>query len=193
MKLLLLLVCGLCLVCGRALTCSIITRRFRTRTRTLVFTALKLKPQVVLVGSSSYSMNLKANVGDSLGSGELGICIGNDDSSTEPIEQNEDLAKAMRNARNNAAKNSSPGAGLDAFEAAEAAYADLINTSMDHRNIDDLSEEELAKLSKGGTMWESEAKMEEKQQPKGIIGNFLNILGAVGGGAQIVKNEYGET
>ena len=78
--------------------------------------------------------------------------VGESEQSDSGIEANEDLVKAMKNARNNAAKKSSPGAGLDAFESAEAAYADLINTSMDQRKIDDLSEEELLELSKGGTM-----------------------------------------
>ena len=41
--------------------------------------------------------------------------------------------------------------------------------------------------------WESEAKMEEKEQPRGFLGTLLNLLGAVGGGAHIVKDEFGET
>ena len=38
----------------------------------------------------------------------------------------DDLETSMANARKNSAKGTSPGAGLDAFEAADAAYADLI-------------------------------------------------------------------
>lgn len=46
----------------------------------------------------------------------------------------EDLKKAMLNARKNLESNSSPGAGLaTADEQSDAAYADLINTSMDQR------------------------------------------------------------
>ena len=44
------------------------------------------------------------------------------------------IVRAMKNARDNEGSGTSPGAGLPtAEEQAEAAYADLINTSMDQR------------------------------------------------------------
>lgn len=104
-----------------------------------------------------------------------------------------DLAKAMRNARENEKKGLSPGANLDAFEAADAAYADLINTTMDTYNMDDLSDEELEDLAQGAQMWESDAKNDDKNKSKGFFGDLVNLLGAVGGGAHIEKNEFGET
>jgi len=38
-------------------------------------------------------------------------------------------------------------------EQADAAYADLINTTMEQRGIENLSSEELDQLDKGGTMY----------------------------------------
>lgn len=38
-------------------------------------------------------------------------------------------------------------------EQADAAYADLINTTMEQRGIENLSSEELEQLDKGGTMY----------------------------------------
>ena len=50
--------------------------------------------------------------------------------------EKENIKKAMENARVNSKTNTSPGAGLlTAEEQSEAAYADLINTTMDQRLI----------------------------------------------------------
>lgn len=104
----------------------------------------------------------------------------------------EDLKKAMLNARKNLESNSSPGAGLaTADEQSDAAYADLINTSMDQRGLEGLSEEELEQLSTGSKMWEKGAKTQKRKM--GVFGDLMNVLSAVAGGAQIEKNEYGET
>lgn len=47
-----------------------------------------------------------------------------------------DLSKAMANARSNLAEGKSPGAGLEsAFDQADAAFADLIVTSMDDQGL----------------------------------------------------------
>eukprot|EP00597_Dinobryon_sp_UTEXLB2267_P006830 CAMPEP_0170096892 /NCGR_PEP_ID=MMETSP0019_2-20121128/28874_1 /TAXON_ID=98059 /ORGANISM="Dinobryon sp., Strain UTEXLB2267" /LENGTH=98 /DNA_ID=CAMNT_0010319005 /DNA_START=584 /DNA_END=880 /DNA_ORIENTATION=+ len=98
----------------------------------------------------------------------------------------------MKDARNNLLNKSSPGAGLDtADEQSDAAYADLINTSMDQRGIESLSKEELLALSKGGYMWEKDAKVQKRSF--GLLGDLMNVIGAVAGGAQIEKNEFGET
>lgn len=103
-----------------------------------------------------------------------------------------DLTASMAAARKNQKQLSSPGAGLDAFESADAAYADLINTSIDQRNIT-LSDEQLRALEKGGSMWESGAITQTREQSGGILGDLRSTLGALFGGAQIEKNKYGET
>jgi len=38
-------------------------------------------------------------------------------------------------------------------EQADAAYADLINTTMQQRGIDNLTNDEMERLDKGGTMY----------------------------------------
>jgi hypothetical protein len=100
------------------------------------------------------------------------------------------IEKAMAAARKNEKQNTSPGAGLDAFEAADAAYADLINTSMDQRGLesDDL---DMTELERGGKMWESGALNRTRQG--GLLGDLGNTLTALFGGAQIEKNKFGET
>jgi hypothetical protein len=106
--------------------------------------------------------------------------------------QKEAIRRAMANARKNTVSNSSPGAGLaTADEQSDAAYADLINTSMDQRGLEELSDEELELLENGGRMWEKGAKTQKRKF--GVFGDIMNVLSAVAGGAQIEKNEYGET
>lgn len=79
----------------------------------------------------------------------------------------------------------SPGAGLGtAEEQAEAAYADLIATSTDGR---DLSEEEVARLAEGGEMSEAE----KGRKSRGLLGDMKELFGALGGGAHIVRKEDG--
>ena len=96
----------------------------------------------------------------------------------------------MRAARANAAKATSPGAGLDAWEAADAAYADLINTSLDQRN-QTLTAAQLKDLERGGKMWEEGATAQRRSG--GVFGDLKSTLGALFGGAQIEKNKFGET
>lgn len=99
-------------------------------------------------------------------------------------------AQAMTNARNCESAGLSPGAGLaTADEQADAAYADLINTSMDQRGLE-LSEDDIKALTKGGKMWESGSTTERTQ---GLFGNLKNVFTALSGGAHIEKNEFGET
>ena len=103
-----------------------------------------------------------------------------------------DLVKALNNARNSTIQGLSPGADLlTADEQSDAAYADLINTSMDQRGIKELTDKDLIALELGGKMWEVESK--SKTNKKGLIGDIFNVIKAVSGGAQIVKNKYGET
>lgn len=116
---------------------------------------------------------------------------GSDTSSSDSVARDA-LSKALENARMNIQQNVSPGAGLlTADEQSDAAYADLINTSMEQRRVDRLTPEQLVELEKGGTMWETDAKT--KKNSKSIIGDITNVLSAFFGGAQIEKNKYGET
>jgi len=100
-------------------------------------------------------------------------------------------------------------------EQADAAYADLINTTMQQRGIDNLTNDEMERLDKGGTMyvffhsyffiayslvpsltylcfrWEKGAKTTVNKL--GLFGDIMNAFKALSGGAHIEKNEFGET
>ena len=115
-------------------------------------------------------------------------------STEEPVGEfsAEDTAKAMAAARQCAAKGLSPGAGLEtADEQSDAAYADLINTSIDQRGIE-LSQKDLKELNKGGKMWEKGATTGDKRK-LGLLSDLGNVFKALSGGAHIEKNQFGET
>mmetsp|Transcript_29238 Transcript_29238/g.49070 ORF Transcript_29238/g.49070 Transcript_29238/m.49070 type:complete len:164 (-) Transcript_29238:1284-1775(-) len=113
------------------------------------------------------------------------------------LNQLDDLEKentrvAMENARKSYQSGLSPGAGLaTADEQAEAAYADLINTSMDQRGIENLTDEELELLSRGGKMWEEGSTSQKRKF--GVFSDIMSVMKALSGGAHIEKNEFGET
>mmetsp|Transcript_31982 Transcript_31982/g.80790 ORF Transcript_31982/g.80790 Transcript_31982/m.80790 type:complete len:84 (+) Transcript_31982:547-798(+) len=80
----------------------------------------------------------------------------------------------------------SPGAGLSsAEEQAQAAYADLIDTSLGAEG--DLSAQELESLESAGTM---EASVTE-QRSGGLASDLRSLFGALTGGAHIVKQRGG--
>lgn len=115
---------------------------------------------------------------------------GRDTGATTGAAEDASTAKAMAAARECEAAGLSPGAGLaTAEEQAEAAYADLINTSMDQRGLE-LSKDDVEALANGGTMWE---RGSTERRTGGLLGNLLNVFGALIGGAHIEKNEFGET
>ena len=98
--------------------------------------------------------------------------------------------KALSQARECEAKGLSPGAGLPtAEEQAEAAFADLINTSADQRGVK-LTSKEVNDLSRGGRMWESGST---DKKSGGLIKNIGNVVEALSGGAHIKKDKYGRT
>ena len=103
----------------------------------------------------------------------------------------ESMRSALEKAKEIADAGLSPGAGLDAFASADAAYADLILTSSTQRELD-LDEDELRDLKKGGRMWEKGSKS-KTSKGGGVIGDIFNALSALSGGAHIVKDENGET
>ena len=111
---------------------------------------------------------------------------------------------------------------MTADEQSDAAYADLINTSMDQRGIDELSEGKLTTFQKclDGLKEFSlfqpkknyfifihieelelldrggqmwESGSTEKENKKGLVGDLFNVFKAFSGGAHITKNKYGET
>ena len=103
---------------------------------------------------------------------------------------NKDIDKAIAAAKECERNGLSPGAGLPtAEEQAEAAYADLINTSVSQRGLS-LSDSDKNKLAKGGRMWEEGST---SKNSGGLIQNVKNVMEALSGGAHINKNEYGET
>ena len=100
----------------------------------------------------------------------------------------DDLRKAMENARNSALKSFSPGGDLlSADEQADAAYADLINTSIDQQGISSLSESEISSLNRGGKMWEAGSKSQSRKW--GLLGDLKNLANALSGGAHIDNEE----
>ncbi|CAN0306291.1 unnamed protein product [Discosporangium mesarthrocarpum] len=123
-----------------------------------------------------FSLNKKAQT--SLGGRESRLRCGDGDI---------DLNKAIANARSNLAEGKSPGAGLDnAFDQADAAYADLLVTSMDDQGLE-LDEEEVEELAQAGMMDQESTK----KRSKGILGDVMDVFDALGGGAHIVRREDG--
>jgi hypothetical protein len=113
-------------------------------------------------------------------------------SASENENDKENFIKSLQNARKNQRMNLSPGANLaTAEEQADAAYADLINASLEQSNRSELTVDEIANLSRGGRMWEKGST--SKKNKAGILGDLISVFEALSGGAHIVKNEYGET
>lgn len=62
---------------------------------------------------------------------------------------------------------------------------------MTQTNKEDLDENELEDLAKGGKMWERGSL--DRKNKLGFLGDFLNVVEALSGGAHIVKDKYGRT
>ena len=92
---------------------------------------------------------------------------------------------ALEAARRNLEEGTSPGAGLSAEEAAEAAYADMINTSLGEG--EKLTPEQVQQLAEGGLMDSSSTK----QKSGGLAKDVANLWNALKGGAHIVKRDDG--
>ncbi|CAM9614479.1 unnamed protein product [Ectocarpus sp. 8 AP-2014] len=98
-----------------------------------------------------------------------------------------DLSSAMANARANLAAGTSPGAGLEsAFDQADAAFADLIVTSVDDQGVT-LDDEEVQELAQSGMMDQDSTS----KKSKGLFGDMKDVFGALSGGAHIVKRDDG--
>ena len=98
------------------------------------------------------------------------------------------LRRALDRARESAEKSFSPGAGLDldADAQAEAAYADMIRTSLGERA---LSDERAEALREGGRMSEAATRA----RGRGPLGNVLELFRALRNGAHIVQSDDGRT
>lgn len=107
------------------------------------------------------------------------------------LKDAESMRSGIEKAKEIAEAGLSPGAGLDAFESADAAYADLILTSSTQRELN-LNEDDLRDLERGGRMWEEGSKTRTSKKGS-IIGDIFNALSALSGGAHIVKDKNGET
>lgn len=98
-----------------------------------------------------------------------------------------DIADAMAAARACEASGLSPGAGLrDAEAQAEAAFADMINTTVDVTG-EQLSGTALNRLAEGGRMDEESTS----KKSAGLFGDIKDLFGALSKGAHIVKQKGG--
>ena len=98
------------------------------------------------------------------------------------------LARAMDNAKRNERSGYSPGAGLSSEEAAEAAFADLINTSNDTQ----LSDEDMSKLSQSSRMDDDAvARGGTKDVAGGVVGDLIRLGEVLLKGGHIVKKKDG--
>ena len=108
-----------------------------------------------------------------------------DDDFTGEIQK---LAKAMDNAKRNERSGYSPGAGLSSEEAAEAAFADLINTSNDTQ----LSDDDMSKLSQSSRMDDDAvARGGTKDVAGGVVGDLIRLGQVLLKGGHIVKKKDG--
>ena len=99
----------------------------------------------------------------------------------------EDISKAMADARACEESGLSPGAGLaDADAQAEAAFADMINTTVDVTG-EQLDEEALDALARGGRM---DAESTSKRSG-GFVDDVKDLFGALSKGAHIVRQKGG--
>ena len=109
----------------------------------------------------------------------------NDDDDTGEIQK---LARAMDNAKRNERSGYSPGAGLSSEEAAEAAFADLINTSNDTQ----LSDDDMSKLSQSSRMDDDAvARGGTKDVAGGVVGDLIRLGEVLLKGGHIVKKKDG--
>ena len=105
----------------------------------------------------------------------------------EPGDAVEEISTAMADARVCEESGLSPGAGLaDADAQADAAFADMINTTIDVTG-EALDSEELSRLSRAGRM-DEESK---SKKSGGILGDVKDLFGALSKGAHIVKQKGG--
>ena len=98
------------------------------------------------------------------------------------------LRRALKHANDSSSKQFSPGAGLglDADAQADAAYADMIGTSL---GDDALSDEAATALRRGGMMGDAGAV----GRRAGPAASAMELFRALFGGAHIVQSDDGRT
>jgi len=147
-----------------------------------------------------------ANEGDANGENEFVFAGGGEEEDEEEEREEarceiDKLTRAMENARRNERLGFSPGAGLSSEESAEAAFADLINTSNDANDTKtntydfddddkDKDEEFLSQLTKGARMDESALSRKDTNKG-GILGDLLNLGSILLRGGHIEKQKDG--
>ena len=150
-----------------------------------------------------------ANEGDANSENEFVFAAGGEEEEDEEEEEEarreiDKLTRAMENARQNERLGFSPGAGLSSEESAEAAFADLINTSNDANdtktNTYDLENEDddkdkddeefLSQLTKGARM-DKNALSRKDTNKGGILGDLLNLGSILLRGGHIEKQKDG--
>jgi len=150
-----------------------------------------------------------ANEGDANNENEFVFAAGGEEEEDEEEEEEarreiDKLTRAMENARQNERLGFSPGAGLSSEESAEAAFADLINTSNDANdtktNTYDLENEDddkdkddeefLSQLTKGARMDKSALSRKDTNKG-GILGDLLNLGSILLRGGHIEKQKDG--
>eukprot|EP00237_Pycnococcus_provasolii_P010405 CAMPEP_0198710686 /NCGR_PEP_ID=MMETSP1471-20131121/2932_1 /TAXON_ID=41880 /ORGANISM="Pycnococcus provasolii, Strain RCC733" /LENGTH=205 /DNA_ID=CAMNT_0044470369 /DNA_START=69 /DNA_END=686 /DNA_ORIENTATION=- len=131
-------------------------------------------------------VNINDGGGDGGAQSEESSGVPSQESEEETSE--ETLEFAMSNARKNSLEGLSPGAGLmTAEEQAEAAFADLINTSLDGADRNALTGAEITELSEGGRMDEGS----KARKSGGLLADVVGLFEALSKGAHIVKQKDG--
>jgi hypothetical protein len=147
-----------------------------------------------------------ANEGDANSENEFVFAAGGEEEDEEEEREEarceiDKLTRAMENARRNERLGFSPGAGLSSEESAEAAFADLINTSNDANDTKtdtydfddddkDKDEEFLSQLTKGARMDKSALSRKDTNKG-GILGDLLNLGSILLRGGHIEKQKDG--
>jgi hypothetical protein len=97
-----------------------------------------------------------------------------------------DLTRALSDARESAAAGFSPGAGLGLTpeEQAEAAYADLVDTSLWGDDANAEGENDVEALSRAGRM----SAESLRRKSGGVLSGAVELFRALSGGAHITRS-----
>jgi len=104
-----------------------------------------------------------------------------------------ELLKAMENARENEKRQESPGAGLSSEDSAVAAFADMINTSLNASTNQNRKKsiEDIKSISIASEMSIEAKRGKSEQKMFTVVGDFLDLFWVLIKGAHIVKKKDG--
>jgi hypothetical protein len=104
-----------------------------------------------------------------------------------------ELLKAMENARENEKRQESPGAGLSSEDSAVAAFADMINTSLNASTNQNRKKsiEDIKSISIASEMSIEAKRGKSEQKMFAVVGDFLDLFWVLIKGAHIVKKKDG--